>query len=133
MKFLSRIYFNEYQFEFARSGGPGGQHVNKTNSAAVLRWNVLSTQSFSEEEKSILLQKLPLTKDGDILIRSEEFRNQEQNKSKCLEKLDQLLEKAFFKPKKRKKTKPTRASRERRHTSKRKRSEIKKLRNKKDY
>jgi ribosome-associated protein len=130
MKWVARISYHEFRFEFARSGGPGGQHVNRTNSAAILRWNLPASVSFTDHEKAFLQTKLAnrLNKEGDILIRSEEFRDQAQNKKSCLEKLDAILERAFHIPKKRKATKPTKASREKRKKTKKIRSEIKKMR-----
>lgn len=133
MKWIGRIPYSELNFEFSRSGGPGGQHVNKTNSAAVLRWNVDMTLAFSEDQKLILQSKLRITNSGEVIIRSEESRDQEKNKKKCLEKLDHFIEKALFVPKKRKATKPSRSQKEKRIKSKKIRSEVKKSRSKKDW
>lgn len=135
MKWACKIPYNEFTFEFARSGGPGGQHVNKTNSAAILRWNIDTTQVFTEEQRLRLLMKLntKLTIEGDLIIRSEEYRDQEKNKKRCLEKLDEIIEKALFVPKKRKPTKPSRSQKEKRIKSKKIRSEVKKSRSKKDW
>lgn len=126
MQYVPRILF-EIELEYTRSRGPGGQHVNRTNSAALLRWNVFKSVVFSEEEKAVLSSRLggAMTSDGDIVLRSDEFRDQESNRKKCLEKLDALLARAFFVPKKRKATKPTRASKVKRQTAKRQRGEIK--------
>ncbi len=133
MKWIGRIPYSELNFEFARSGGPGGQHVNKTNSATVLRWNVHTTLAFSEEQKIKLQEKLKLTNTGELIVRSEESRDQEKNKKKCLEKFDSILDKALFVQKKRKATKPSRAQREKRIKSKKIRSEVKKSRRSKDW
>lgn len=133
MKWVSRIPYIEFQFEFARSGGPGGQHVNKTNSAAILRWNLDATLGFTDDEKIKLQAKLKLNQEGEMVIRSEEFRDQEKNKKRCLEKLDFLIEKGLFVHKKRKATKPTRSQKEKRFKAKRIRSDIKKTRSKKDW
>lgn len=129
------IPFHELDFSYARSRGPGGQNVNKTNSAAILRWNLANTQAFSEEVKQRLLLKLAtqLTAEGDILIRSEEERDQDQNRSNCIRKLQALLKKALFVPKKRVATKPTRGSVRRRLDSKKQAGEIKSGRKKIDY
>lgn len=118
---------HEIELEFVRSRGPGGQHVNKTNSAAILRWNLVSSQVLLEETRKTLLEKLSnqITVDGDILIRSEEFRDQDQNRQRCLEKLDDMIEKALFIPKKRKPTKPTRSAKIKRQETKRHRGQIK--------
>ncbi|MDG0816388.1 alternative ribosome rescue aminoacyl-tRNA hydrolase ArfB [Bdellovibrio svalbardensis] len=129
------IPFHELNFSYARSRGPGGQNVNKTNSAAILRWNLQTTQAFSEDVKQRLLHKLAaqLTAEGDILIRSEEERDQDQNRSNCIRKLQALLKKALFVPKRRVATKPTRSSVRKRLDSKKQASEIKSNRRKINY
>lgn len=133
MKWINRIAYSELHFEFARSGGPGGQHVNKTNSAAILRWNVFATWTFSEDQKARLYKKLKINQEGEVVIRSEEYRDQEKNKKRCLEKLDEAIDKALFVPKKRKATKPSRAQKEKRIKAKKLRSNVKKSRSKKDW
>ena len=72
-----------------------------------------------------LLSKLRTTSDGDIILRSDEFRDQESNRKKVLEKLDEIIDRAFFVPKKRKATKPTKSSQRKRRDEKRNRGEIK--------
>ena len=126
LKYVPKI-FAEIELEYTRSRGPGGQHVNRTNSACLLRWNLLQSQAFLPEEVAWLKGKLnsQLTGEGEIMIRSEEYRDQESNRKRCLEKLDQLLEKAFFVPKARKATKPTRSSQRKRRVEKKVRGEIK--------
>lgn len=126
MKYVP-LFMHEIDLEFVRSRGPGGQHVNKTNSAALLRWNILNSKVLRPETRDTLLQKLAhqITQDGDILVRSDEFRDQDQNRKRCLEKLDELIAQALFVPKKRKKTKPTRSSQESRKDNKRHRGDIK--------
>jgi ribosome-associated protein len=132
LKYLPRFQF-EIELEYTRSRGPGGQHVNKTNSACLLRWNVESTVCFSPEEKEMLLARLPLTNDGDVILRSDKHRDQEANRKEVLEKLDQMIERAFFVPKKRKATKPTRSSQRKRQDEKRNRGEIKARRGRVDW
>ena len=126
------IPFHEMDFTYARSRGPGGQNVNKTNSAAILRWNLFTTQVFSEETKAKLANKLQsqLTVDGDLLVRSEVHRDQDQNRSECIRKLHEILRKALFVPRKRIATKPTRSSQRKRVESKVKRGEVKQGRQK---
>ena len=133
MKWVSRIPYIEFTFEFARSSGPGGQHVNKTNSAAILRWNLLQTISFTPELIEKLKSKLKLNQDGEVIIRSEEYRDQDKNKKRCLEKLDHMIDKALFVHKKRKPTKPSRSQKEKRFKAKKIRSEVKKSRSTKDW
>ncbi|WP_374033204.1 alternative ribosome rescue aminoacyl-tRNA hydrolase ArfB [Bdellovibrio bacteriovorus] len=127
-----QIPFAELDFTYARSRGPGGQNVNRTNSAAILRWNLMSSQVISEELKLRLQSKLAaqLTEDGDILIRSDVHRDQDQNRSECIARLHALLRKALFVPKKRVATKPSRSSVRKRLDTKRKHSETKTLRQK---
>lgn len=131
MKYVPRFLF-EIELEYTRSRGPGGQHVNRTNSAALLRWNLLESVAFTPEDKELLQRKLSnvLSSAGDIVLRSDEFRDQERNKDRCLEKLDELLDRAFFVPKKRKPTKPTRSSQIKRKDQKRQRGAIKAARSK---
>ena len=126
------IPFHEMDFTYARSRGPGGQNVNKTNSAAILRWNLFATQVFNEETKAKLANKLQsqLTIDGDLLVRSEIHRDQDQNRSECIRKLHEILRKALFVPRKRIATKPTRSSQRKRVESKVKRGEVKQGRQK---
>ncbi len=118
---------DEIQFEAVRSRGPGGQNVNKTNSAAILRWHLPSTQ-LSEYARERLMAKLgsQLSGEGDLIIRSDEHRDLEQNKKTCLEKLSAMIEKAMFVPKKRIKTKPGRSAVRKRLDSKKKHGDKKK-------
>ncbi|HEX7676310.1 MAG TPA: alternative ribosome rescue aminoacyl-tRNA hydrolase ArfB [Bdellovibrio sp.] len=129
------IPFHELNFSYARSRGPGGQNVNRTNSAAILRWNLFNTQAFNEDVKARLIEKLSsqLTSEGDLLIRSEIHRDQDQNRSECIRKLQALLQKALFVPKKRYATKPTRSSVRKRLEGKKRASEVKSNRKKIDY
>jgi ribosome-associated protein len=135
MNWIDKIPYHEFTFEFARSGGPGGQHVNKTNSAAILRWNIDCTQAFSDEQRLRLLMKLAsrLTVEGELIVRSEEHRDQDKNKKRCLEKLNDIIDKALFIPKKRKPTKPSRSQKEKRIKTKKIRSQVKKQRSIKDW
>ena len=121
------IPYHEMEFSYARSRGPGGQNVNKTNSAAILRWNIFTTQVFDEVTRERLMLKLQnqLTGEGDLIIRSETQRDQDQNRSECIRKLHEILRKALFVPKKRIATKPTRSSQRKRVDSKKIRAEVK--------
>ena len=126
MKYVPAI-IHEIELDYTRSRGPGGQHVNRTNSACIARWNVLSSQVINEEERTRLRNKLgnQMSQDGDLFVRSDEFRDQDQNRKKCLEKLEALIERAFFEPKPRKATKPTKSSQRKRTDTKRHRGDIK--------
>lgn len=127
-----QIPFHEMDFSYARSGGPGGQNVNKTNSAAILRWNLENSQVFNDAQKARLRSKLAakLSKEGEILIRSDVHRDQDQNRSECIRRLHELLVKALHVPKKRVATKPTKSSQRKRVESKKLHSETKSLRQK---
>jgi ribosome-associated protein len=120
----------ELEWTFVRSGGPGGQNVNKVASKAVLRWNAVASTALSEEVKTRLLaqQANRLTTEGDLLLTSQRYRDQDRNREDCLEKLRSLVLAATRVPKVRKKKKPTRASKERRLAAKKHRSAVKKQR-----
>jgi ribosome-associated protein len=111
---------SEISFEFTRSRGAGGQHVNRTESAVILRWNLIETKAYLGLAKLRLIEKLSnqLTKEGDILIRSETHRDQDSNRKDAIRKFEELLQKALFVPKKRIKTKPTKSSQRKRLDSK---------------
>jgi ribosome-associated protein len=123
----------EIEWSYVRSSGPGGQNVNRTNSCAVLRWNYLASEALQASQPSeSVLEKLQAlaTKDGDIIIKSQTFRDQERNYQECLTKFIQLLKSVYFKPKPRIATKPTKASKKRRLNNKKLHSEKKSLRQK---
>lgn len=121
---------SEFQWSYARSSGPGGQNVNKVASKAVLRWNIRDTPSVPEAVRDRLLirQRKRITREGDLIIQSQRFRDQDRNRVDCLEKLRQIVEEAVAVPKRRRPTTPTRGSRMNRLKEKKKRSRIKALR-----
>ncbi|MGZ3744667.1 MAG: alternative ribosome rescue aminoacyl-tRNA hydrolase ArfB [Bdellovibrio sp.] len=130
---LQQIISREASFEFTRSRGAGGQHVNRTESAVILRWNLLGTQAFSDSVKERIINKLSsqLTNEGELLIRAETHRDQDSNRKEAIRKFEELLDKALFVPKKRIKTKPTRSSQRKRLDSKKKDSQTKRMRSEK--
>lgn len=123
---------SELHFSFARSGGPGGQNVNKLNTKAVLRWNLRESPSVPEETRAVLLEKLAsrINEEGELVLSCDRHRDQLSNREDCLERLRELIEQALFVPKARRKTRPSRAARERRLTAKRQTAEKKRLRGK---
>jgi ribosome-associated protein len=116
-----RIPLEEFQFTFARSGGPGGQNVNKVNSKAILRWGVLASPSLPPEVRQRFLEQFGrrVTREGELVIASQRFRDQARNIDDCLEKLRGMLLAVAVAPRTRRATKPTRGSREERLKSKR--------------
>src|SRR5262245_6223561 len=117
----------ELQFSFARSGGPGGQNVNKVSSKAILRWNLGANATVPLEIKDRLraLQRNRITVEGELVIQAQNYRDQERNKLECLERLREMLLQAASLPKKRRPSRPTRGSKERRLQAKKRRSFLK--------
>lgn len=122
----------EVKFIAIRSRGPGGQNVNKVSSAALMLWAFEESRYVDDLQKALIRAKLgaSINKENEIFLRSDEFRDLEQNKQGCLRKLEGLLARAFFKPKPRKATKPTKASKRRRLEGKKHRGDLKKERQK---
>jgi ribosome-associated protein len=114
----------ELHFSFARSGGPGGQNVNKVASKAVLHWSLAANASVPEHVKTRLrsLQRNRITAEDEIVIQSQRYRDQERNRLDCLDKLREFILQASTLPKARHATKPTRGSRERRLRAKKHRA-----------
>src|SRR5260370_25380203 len=132
LEIAPRIWISdgELQWIFVRSGGPGGQNVNKVASKAVLRWNVAGSHCLPDNVKARfrVQQRGRITVNGDLIVTSQRYRDQERNKHDCLEKLRDMILHASVAPKPRKAGRPSRASRERRLHVKRHRSNIKKSR-----
>lgn len=122
-----RIPDDEFSWSYVRSGGPGGQNVNKVASKAVLRWNALGSPCVPDDIKARLhqQQRRRITADGDLLITSQRYRDQERNRLDCRAKLMEILRAAATVPKVRRKTKPSRGAKERRLTEKKRRSAVK--------
>ena len=120
----------ELEWKFIRSSGPGGQNVNKVANAVQLRFLLPRNTSISPSAKHRLRRMAGqrLVDDGTILISARDERSQEQNRRAALERLADLVRAALIEPKIRKKTRPTRASKERRIESKKRRSSVKRER-----
>ncbi|MAU14614.1 MAG: aminoacyl-tRNA hydrolase [Muricauda sp.] len=117
----------ELQFKAMRSSGAGGQHVNKVSSKVELSFNVPDSNGLSDKEKQRILLKLQsrLTNDGVFILQCDEARSQHRNKDLVVKRFFDLLKKALVVPKKRKPTKPTKSSKEKRLKSKKKIAEKK--------
>ena len=121
---------NEFVYSTSRSGGPGGQNVNKVSTKVELRFSLLSTSFLSETEKEITFKKLKnkINKEGELLIVSQSERTQLLNKKAVTEKFYDLVSKALTLPLKRRSTRPTLTSKIKRLETKRNRGVVKKLR-----
>ncbi len=130
-----RIPESELIESFVRASGPGGQNVNKVSTAVELRFDVRRSPSIDDRVRHRLakLAGSKLTREGVLVIRADRFRTQEMNRSDARDRLAELVAKAAIEPKRRLKTRPTRASKERRLDSKARRSKTKHHRGKGGY
>jgi len=128
----SQLDEHDLRWEFVRASGPGGQHVNKSATAAQLRFNVRENQTLhpAVRRRLILLATNKINTDGELLIDARQYRSQKQNRQDALSRLAHLIRRAEIKPRIRRKTKPTLASKHRRLDQKKRRSDVKKLRGK---
>jgi|SRR5271155_3088596 len=124
---------HELEITASRSGGPGGQHVNKTSSRITVRWNVRNTLVLTQAQKEHVMERLAseITSEGDILVSNSTSRSQTQNRQLALDGLAQKIRKALYVPKKRMKTKVSKSAQEARLHEKKKRGEVKAMRSKK--
>lgn len=126
---------SELDVRVSRSSGAGGQHVNKTSSRVEIFWNVRASRALSEEQRTRLGEQLAsrLTTDGSVRVVASDMRSQSRNRELAEERLADLVRRALIVPKKRRATKPTRASREARLESKKRHSTKKAERGKKSF
>jgi ribosome-associated protein len=125
-----RIPEEELEVRFARSGGPGGQHVNTSSTKVELRFDLAGTTSLDAEQKQRVQAALGgrITKDGVLVLTSSEYRSQTRNREAAVARFVTLVGDALRPPRQRRRTRPTRGSRERRLEAKRQQSEKKALR-----
>lgn len=121
---------DEVSLEYSRSSGPGGQHVNKTETRVTLRFDLGGSRSIPEADKARMIEKLSrrVTKSGHVLVSCDAERDRSRNTEVAWARLSALLARAFERPKPRTKTKPSRASKERRLEQKRRTSSRKRSR-----
>lgn len=124
----------ELHFEYIRASGPGGQNVNKVATAVQMRFDIANSALASDIKGRLLrLAGNRVTADGVLMIEAKHFRTQEQNREDATQRFVDLIRRALIKPKPRKKTKPSAASKERRLKSKKVKGEIKKIRQSKSF
>ena len=124
---------DELEITASRSGGAGGQHVNKTDTKITVRWNVKNSNALSDEQKQLIVDNLHsrITLDGDLIVHNSESRSQQQNKKNAFNNLTAIIRNALHVRKKRIATKISKSLKEARLKSKSHRSSIKQMRSKK--
>lgn len=126
---------HELVFRASRAGGPGGQHVNTSSTRVEVVWNARRSRALSADERELVLKKLAsrLDADGNLRVVGSEFRSQSRNREAAVERLGETVRKALHVPKSRRKTRPTRASVEKRITEKKLKSSKKQDRRLRDF
>ncbi len=127
MELNDRNFQDEFVFQASRSSGPGGQNVNKVSSKVELRFNIAESALLNDDEKAILAEKLAnkLNKSGELVLVAQTDRSQLKNRETVIDKFYLIIEKALTPRKKRYKTRPTKASVEKRLESKRVQAKLK--------
>ncbi|MFH2051332.1 MAG: alternative ribosome rescue aminoacyl-tRNA hydrolase ArfB [bacterium] len=123
----------ELEITASRSSGPGGQHVNTSDTRIQVRWNVAGSIALGEIQRRRAMSALAsrLTNEGDLLVACDTHRSQRRNREEALQRLAALVRQALVPPRPRKKTRPSATARRKRLESKRKRSQIKQERSRK--
>jgi ribosome-associated protein len=126
---------SELDVRVSRASGAGGQHVNKTSSRVEIFWNVRTSRALSEDQLTRLIERLAsrLTTDGSIRVVASDLRSQSRNRDLAEERLADLVRRALLVPKKRRPTRPTKASKEARLEDKKRRSHKKRERRDKSF
>ena len=126
---------SELDVRVSRSSGAGGQHVNKTSSRVEIFWNIRTSKAISEGERARLIDKLrsKLTTDGSIRVVASDMRSQSRNRELAEERLAELVHRALLIPRKRRPTRPTKASKEARLEGKKRQASKKKNRQQKSF
>ena len=129
-----RVEGGELRFHYARSAGAGGQNVNKVSSKAILRWAIGSAPGLPPDVRARFRHRFArrITRDGELVLTSQRFRDQRRNVEDCLDKLAAMLAQVADAPVPRRPTRPGRGSRERRLRDKRTRADIKSQRGRPD-
>ena len=124
------IPLEELVFTFSRSSGPGGQNVNKVNSKVTLHWDVTRSASIPDgvRERFLVQYATRINSKGELVLTSQRHRDQLQNRQECLDKLVRLIQAVAAAPRRRRRTRPTRVSKQRRLQAKRRLSEKKRMR-----
>ncbi|MCO5171996.1 MAG: aminoacyl-tRNA hydrolase [Planctomycetes bacterium] len=122
---------DELSLTFSRSGGPGGQHVNKASTKVLLRWDLRGSRVVTDDQRARLLAKLPpryVTAEGEVLLHCDEHKSQHENRAACLARLGSLARDALRREKRRIPTKPGKGARARRREGKERQSQKKRER-----
>lgn len=122
----------ELEWKFSTSGGPGGQHANRSNTRAELRFDLKTTSTFAEHERSLMLDQIRHA-DGIVAVVVDDSRSQFRNRQLARKRLAEMLLTAMIRPTPRRRTKPSRSQRQRRLNEKKQRSEKKGLRKPPEY